>query len=85
MTLYLKEMYIKPGYIMTGHAFVVAKEVFHHRSAYILTLWEWLNDDKRLFLFKFSYIKKHLYLQTNFVSIFIENVVWKMAAILSRP
>ena len=31
---------------MTGRAFVVAMEVFHHRNGNILKLWEWLNDEK---------------------------------------
>ena len=52
--------------IMAGHAFVVAKEVFHHRNRNILKLWEWLNDDKHFFLFKFNYINKHLQLKNNF-------------------
>ena len=51
---------------MAGCAFVFAKEVFHHRNGNILKLWEWLNDEKRFFLFKFNYINKHMYLEKNF-------------------
>ena len=47
---------------MAGHAFVVAREILHHRNGNILTLWNWLYDKKQFFLFKFNYIKKHLYL-----------------------
>ena len=50
-------------YIMAGRAFVVAKEVFHHRNGNILKLWEWLNDDKQFFLSKFNYINKHFYFE----------------------
>ena len=46
-------------YIMAGCAVVVAKEVCHHRNSNILKLWEWLNDKKQIFLFKFNYINKH--------------------------
>ena len=41
---------------VTDRAFVVAKEVFHHTHGNILTLWEWLDGEKRFFLFKFNYI-----------------------------
>ena len=34
---------------MDGRAYVVAKEIFHHRNGDILTLWEWLNDEKQGF------------------------------------
>ena len=51
---------------MAGHAFVVAKEVFHHSNNNILRLWEWLDDEKEFFLSKFSNINKHLYLERNF-------------------
>ena len=44
----------------------VAKEVFYHRNSNILKLWEWLNDEKQLFLLKFNYISKHLYLEKKF-------------------
>ena len=36
-------------YKMAGRAFLVAKEVFHHRNGNILKLWEWLNDEKQFF------------------------------------
>ena len=48
-----------------GRAFVVAKEVFHHRSDDNLKQWEWLNNDKQFFLFKFNYINTRLYLEYN--------------------
>ena len=51
-------------YIISGHAFVVAKEVFHHRGSNILTPWEWLNDEKQFFLFNFA--NNHLFLNNNF-------------------
>ena len=51
---------------MTGHAFVVAKEVFYHRNSDILKLWEWLNGEKQLFFFEFNYINKHLHLEKSF-------------------
>ena len=34
---------------MAGCAFVVAKEIFHHRNGNILKLWEWVNDKKTYF------------------------------------
>ena len=37
--------------IMAGRAFLVAKEVFHHRECSILTLCEWLNDEKQVFFY----------------------------------
>ena len=70
-------------YIMTGCAFAVAKEVFYHRNGNILTSWEWLNDEKQVFQFKFNSINKHLYLEKNFkhlrlrhTTIFSQNVHW---------
>ena len=45
-----------------GNAFVVA---FHHRNSNILKLWEWLNDEKQFFMFKFNHINKHLYFENN--------------------
>ena len=51
---------------MAGHAFVVAKEVFHHRNGNILKLWEWLDDETQFFLSKFNYTNKHLNLERNF-------------------
>ena len=48
-------------YIMADRAFVIAKELFYRRDGNIFTLWEWLNDEKQFFWFKFNYIKKHLY------------------------
>ena len=51
---------------MAGRALVVAKEVLHHINGNILTLWEWLNDEKQLFIFQFNYINKRLYLEKNF-------------------
>ena len=53
------------NYIMTGRAFVVTKEVFHHRKDNILKLWEWWNAEKQFFMSKFNYYNKHLYLETN--------------------
>ena len=47
--------------ILSGCAFVVAKEVFHHRNGNILKLWEWLNDEKNC-----NYVNKHLYPVNNF-------------------
>ena len=29
---------------IAGCVFVVAKEVFHHKNGYILTLYDWLNN-----------------------------------------
>ena len=55
-----------PYWIMAGRAFVVAKKVFHHRNGYILTLWEWLNEGKHFFVFKFNYINEHLCMEKNF-------------------
>ena len=51
---------------MAGRAFVVAKEVFHHRKSNILKLWEWLNDEKQFFLSKFNYINKHFHFEKKF-------------------
>ena len=51
---------------MAGHAFVVAKEVFHRGNGNILKLWEWLNDDKQFLLFKFRNINQRLHLENNF-------------------
>ena len=48
---------------MAIRAFVVAKEVFHHRNSNILKLWEWLNDEKQFFFSKFNYINKHFYFE----------------------
>ena len=45
---------------------MVAKEVFHHRNCNILTVWEWLNDEKLFFLFKFNYTNRRLCLEKNF-------------------
>ena len=58
---------------MAGHAFVVAKEVFHLRNGNILKLWEQLIDEKQFFLSKFNYINKHLYLEKNF-----DHLKWDM-------
>ena len=46
---------------MDGRAFVIAKEVFHHRNGNILTLWDLSYDEKRFFLSKYNYINKHYY------------------------
>ena len=40
---------------MAGRALVVVKEVFHHKIDNTSTLWEWLNDEKQFFLFKFKF------------------------------
>ena len=37
-------------YIMAGCAYVVAKEVFHHRNDNIFKLWGWLNDENSSFI-----------------------------------
>ena len=50
---------------MTGRAFVVVKEVFHHGNGNILKLWEWLNDEKEFFLSKFNYVNKYFYFEKN--------------------
>ena len=60
-------------YIMAGHAFVDAKEGFHHRNGNILTLCEWLNDENHFFWFKLNYINKHLHLGKAFLSLKTEN------------
>ena len=52
--------------IMAGRAFVVAKEVFHHKNGNNLKLWQWLNDEKHFFLSKSNSLNKYLYLQKNF-------------------
>ena len=35
---------------MAGCVFAIAKEVFHHRNGNILTLYDWLNDEKQFFI-----------------------------------
>ena len=47
---------------MSGRAFVVVKEVFHHRND-ILTLWEWLNFEK---WFSVNYNSTYVYLGKKF-------------------
>ena len=39
---------------------------FYHRNGSILTLWEWLNDEKQFFRWKFSYVNNHLFSVINF-------------------
>ena len=51
---------------MAGRAFVVAKEVFHHRNGNIFTMRKWLNDQKQSFLFYVNYNNQHLYFEMNF-------------------
>ena len=60
---------------MADRAFVIAKEVFYRRDGNILTLWEWFNDEKQFFWFKFNYINKHLYrdLEKNFKHLTMRN------------
>ena len=52
-------------YIMTGWTYVVAKDIFHHKNGNMWELSEWLNDEKRFFFSKVSYINKHWYLEKN--------------------
>ena len=48
---------------MADHAFVVAKEAFHHRNDNTFTMCKWLNDEKQFILSNFIYINQHLYLE----------------------
>ena len=57
--IWCKRINIIHHHIMAGRAFMVAKEIFRHRYNYILTLWEWWDDEKRLF-----FIQILLYQQT---------------------
>ena len=47
---------------MAAHAFVAAKQVFIMET---VVFWhcddQWLNDEKQLFWYKFSYVNNHLY------------------------
>ena len=53
-------------YVMTGRAFVVAKEVLYRGNGNILTLRSRLNYEKHFLLCKFNYINNHLYFVQNF-------------------
>ena len=52
---------------MADWAFVVAKEVFHHRNGNVFTMWGCSNDEKQFFLFNVNNINRHLYLEKNFI------------------
>ena len=67
---------IKTDHMMVGHAFVVAKEVFHHNNRDNFILWICSNDGKQFLVCKFNYFDKHFCGDPLTLVNFVLNVHW---------